>query len=278
MDDDSGGGRPDLAGFDIDRPNVARVYDCFLGGKDNFAPDREFVEKALQFEPKAALGARYNRAFLRRAVRYLVGEVGLTQLLDIGSGLPTQGNVGEVAHEIDPEVRVVYVDKDPVVHTHSKALLADARTTDIVLGDIRRPGDILANPAVRALIDFDRPVGLLLFAILHHIEDHEDPAGIATRLRDALPPGSHLAISSFRIPGPELPEIRAQTIEAEKLLTGTLGSGRFREDKEILGWFGDWELLEPGWVALPDWRPTVQGRVQQDGIYHTFFGGVARKK
>ena len=275
---DQPGGRYPVAGIDVSKPNVARVYDAFLGGKDNFAADREFVDNAIRIAPKAPLAARANRAFLRRVVRYLVGEAGITQLLDIGSGLPTQGNVSEVAHEIDPAVHVVHVDNDPVVYTHSKALLAGAPTTDIVDGDVRRPAEILADPALRALIDFGRPVGLLLIAILHHIEDHEKPAWIAAQLRDAMPAGSYLAISSFRMPGPELPELRAKTIEGEKLLTGKLGSGRWREDEEIITWFGGWELLEPGWVPLAEWRPAVRGRIRPDEVYHSFYGGVARKK
>jgi hypothetical protein len=232
----------------------------------------------MRLAPKAPLAAKANRAFLRRVVRYLVADAGLTQLLDIGSGLPTQGNVSEVAHEIDPAVHVVHVDIDPVVYTHSKALLANSSTTDIIIGDIRRPAEILADNAVRALIDLERPVGLLLIAILHHIEDHEDPARITAQLRDAMPPGSYLAISSFRMPGPELPELRAATIEGEKLLTGTLGTGRWREDREILTWFGDWELVQPGLVPLAEWRPAVTGRIKQDEVYHSFFGGVARKQ
>jgi hypothetical protein len=275
---DPSGNRRGLVDIDVSRPNVARVYDAFLGGKDNFAADREFVHKAIEIAPKAPLAARANRAFLRRVVRYLVAEAGITQLLDIGSGLPTQGNVSEVAHEVDPAVHVVHVDNDPVVYTHSKALLAGAPTTDIVTGDVRRPADILASPAVRALIDFDRPVGLLLLAVLHHIEDHEDPALIAAQLRDAMPSGSYLAISSFRMPGTDLPDLRAKTIEGEKLLTGKLGSGRWREDEEIIAWFGDWELLEPGWVSLAEWRPAVRGRIRRDEVYHSFFGGVAKKK
>jgi hypothetical protein len=274
----AGDDRRPAADFDVSKPNVARVYDAFLGGKDNFAADREFVDRVMRQAPKAPLAAKANRAFLRRVVRYLVADAGLTQLLDIGSGLPTQGNVSEVAHEIDPAVNVLHVDIDPVVYTHSKALLANSLTTDIILGDVRRPAAILADPAVRTLIDFGRPVGLLLIAILHHVEDHEDPAWIAAQLRDAMPPGSYLAISSFRMPGPELPELRAATIEGEKLLAGTLGSGRWREDQEILSWFGDWELLEPGWVSLAEWRPAVSGRIKQDEVYHSFFGGVARKK
>src|SRR5580658_6313772 len=273
----AGDARRLAADFDVSRPNVARVYDAFLGGKDNFAADREFVDRVMRQAPKAPLAAKANRAFLRRVVRYLVADAGLTQLLDIGSGLPTQGNVSEVAHEIDPAVNVLHVDIDPVVYTHSKALLANSLTTDIIIGDVRRPAAILADPAVRALIDFGRPAGLLLIAILHHVEDHEDPAWIAAQLRDAMSPGSYLAISSFRMPGPELPELRAATIEGEKLLAGNLGTGRWREDQEILSWFGDWQLLEPGWVSLAEWRPAVSGSIKRDEVYHSFFGGVARK-
>jgi hypothetical protein len=265
-----------LAGIDISRPNVARVYDALLGGKDNFSADRKFVAEWLQVAPKAALGAVTGRDFLRRVVRYLASEAGITQFLDIGSGLPTQGNVSEVAHEVNPEARVVHVDNDPVVYTHSLALLANARTTGFVLGDIRRPAEILDNPGTKALIDFTRPVGLLLLSILHHVKDHEDPAGIAAQLRDAMPPGSYLAISSLRLPSQGLPE-RAFIDERREAFEGTLGSGSWRADEEILSWFGDWELAEPGYVSLMDWRPPAQGDIARDAIYHTFFGGVARK-
>ena len=269
--------RPGM-GFDVTKTNVARVYDYFVGGKDNFAADREFAQAAMRIAPKAPLAALNNREFLARVVRYLVGEAGITQLLDIGSGLPTQGNVSEVAHQINPAVHVAYVDNDPVVYLHSKALLSNAVTADIVKADIRHPAEILTDPIVRSLIDFDRPVGLLLLAILHHIEDQEDPAGIAAQLRDALPAGSYLAISSLRKPGPELPEIRAKAIRAEKLLAQGLGSGRWREDEEILAWFGDWEPLLPGLVSLLEWRPPTADHIERDEIYHSFFGGVARKK
>ena len=275
--DDRSCNRYTVADIDITRPNVARVYDCFLDGKDNFTADREFVRRALEIAPKAPLAAKNNRAFLRRVVRYLVAEAGITQFLDIGSGLPTQGNVSEVAHAIDPTVHVVHVDNDPIVYTHSKALLADTFTTDIVVGDIRRPAEILADPDVRKLIDFGRPVGLLLFAVLHHVGDQDDPGSIMAQLRDAVPAGSYLAISSFRMPGPELPELRAVTIEGEKLLVGTLGSGRWREEEEILSWFGDWELLDPGLVSIMEWRPPPGTHVMRDELYHSFFGGVARK-
>lgn len=266
-----------VADVNITVPNVARVYDAFLGGKDNFTADREFVRQAMEVAPRAPLGARYNRAFLGRVVRYLVVEAGLTQFLDLGSGLPTQGNVSEVAHDIDPAIRVVLVDNDPVVYTHSKALLADRRTTDIAVGDIRRPQEILDDPVVRKLIDFDRPVGLLMFAIRHHVEDSDDPAGITAELRDAMPAGSYLALSSFHMPGPELRELRASTVKGEKLLVGTLGSGRWREEEEIRSWFGDWRLIDPGLVPLVEWRPPRGEPIPHDELYHSFYGGVASK-
>jgi hypothetical protein len=250
----------------------------FLGGKDNFAADREFVAEVLRFAPMAPLAAIANRQFLHRVVHYLVTEAGITQFLDLGSGLPTQGNVSEVAHQFSPEAHVVHVDNDPIVYTHGKALLADERTTDFVRGDVRRPAEILADPVVWSMIDFDRPVGLLLFAILHHIEDQDLPERIIAEFREAMPGGSYLAISSLRLPGPDLPELRAVTIEGEKLLTGTLGSGRWREDDEIFSWFGDWELIAPGLVPLGEWRPPVQGHLPYPELRNSFSGGVARKK
>jgi hypothetical protein len=270
--------RQALADIDITKPNVARVYDYFVGGKDNFAADREFARRAMEIAPKAPLSARSNRAFLRRVVRCLVGELGITQLIDIGSGLPTAGNVSEVAHQLNPDVHVVYVDNDPVVYTHGKALLSNPVNADVIKADIRDPGDILADPTVARLIDFDRPVGLLLLAILHHLHDDEQPGSIAARLRDAMPPGSYLAISSLRLPGRDLPELRATTIEGEKLLADGLGSGRWREDYEIHSWFGDWQLLPPGLVPLAEWRPEPGAVIDRDENYHSFSGGLARKR
>jgi S-adenosyl methyltransferase len=266
-----------LADIDITKPNVARVYDYFVGGKDNFSADREFARRAMELAPKAHLSAQNNRAFLRRVVRCLVGEMGITQLIDIGSGLPTAGNVSEVAHEINPDVHVVYVDNDPVVYTHSKALLSDPVRADIINADIRDPDGILADPTLARLIDFDRPVGLLLLAVLHHVQDDEGPNAIAAQLRDAMPAGSYLAISSLRLPGRDLPELRATTLKGERLLADELGSGRWRQDAQIRAWFGDWELLPPGLVSLAEWRPETADPIVRDETYHSFFGGLARK-
>lgn len=264
-------------GVDAKSPNIARVYDAFLGGKDNFAADRQVVEAAMRVAPDAPAGGLANRAFLRRVVRYLVRDAGITQILDIGSGLPTQGNVHEVAREINPSVRTIYVDNDPVVCIHGQALLADARTTEVVTADVRRPAEILGHPVVRQFIDSSQPVGLLMLAILHHITDIEEPAGIMAILRDAMPPGSYLAISSFRMPGPELAESRARAIEMERLFNEQLGTGRWRSDGAILAWFGDWELIAPGLVPLWDWRADNETDLPEGAIYQGFVGGVARK-
>jgi hypothetical protein len=172
---------------------------------------------------------------------------------------------------------VVYVDNDPMVGVHGQALLADGSNSVFVTADLRAPGDILSDAALAELIDFDEPVGLLLIAILHHIRDDEDPAGIVATLRDALPKGSHLAITSFRMPGPEHPEVAAQTAAVEKFFNEKLGTGRWRDHDEILAWFGDWELIEPGLVPVPEWRPDMPVPARKDQTYYGYVGGVARK-
>lgn len=265
------------ANFDVTKPNIARVYDAMLGGKDNFAADREFVAETLRWAPLAPLGAIANRKFLRRVVQYLVAEADVAQFLDLGSGLPTQGNVSEVVHEFSPQARVVHIDNDPIVYTHGKALLSDAGTTEFVLGDVRRPAEILANPVVRSMIDFGRPVGLLVFAVLHHVQDGDHPEQLIDEFRAAMPSGSYLAISSLRLPGRDLPEQRKVTIEGEKL-SSPLGPLRWREDSEITSWFGDWELIPPGLVPLADWRPPVEGHAPFPELQNSFFGGVATKR
>jgi hypothetical protein len=270
-------GRHELPNIDITKPNVARVYDYLIGGKDNFSADRAYASKVLEFAPKATIACQANRQFLGRAVRFMAGQAGISQFLDIGSGLPTQANVSEVAHEINPKAHVVYVDNDPMVYIHSKALLSDAERVEIIKADIRDPAEILAHPTVLSLIDFDKPVGLLLLAILHHIEDHEDPAWIAARLRDAMPPGSYLAISSFRMPSTETPELRAITPEGERIVAQGLGSGRWRDEAVIGSWFGDWDLVPPGLVPLADWRPDEHTHTERDEVYHSLYCGVARR-
>ncbi|WP_188191390.1 SAM-dependent methyltransferase [Nonomuraea sp. SYSU D8015] len=264
-------------GVDPTVPSIARVYDYFLGGKDNFAIDRQVAEEALKIAPDAREAGRANRTFLRRAVRYMVAEAGLRQLLDIGSGLPTQGNVHEIAQAAAPEARVVYVDNDPVVLAHARALLATDDVTTVVDGDLRRPGEILENPEVTGFLDFSRPVGLLLVSVLHHINDDEDPGGVTARLRERLAPGSHLAIVHFHNPGEEHPEAARIAVEAERNFNQNLGTGRWRTRAEILSYFGDWELVEPGLVPLADWRSEPDDLIRQDLTRYNVVAGLARK-
>jgi hypothetical protein len=264
-------------GIDPTRPSIARAYDAYLGGKDNFAVDRELVRRTNEVLPEGPASGRANRAFLRRVVRYLVEEAGIKQFIDLGSGLPSAGNVHEVAQEIDPAVRVVYVDNDPMVLVHARALLAIDSTTTVITNDVRRPREILDNAQVRSMIDFDEPVGLLMFAILHHINDWEDPEGISRTLRDALPSGSYVALSHFCDLSEEYPEEAERTAATEKIYAETLGTGRWRKRAEILSYLGDCELLEPGLVPIQDWRPDPN----DPGVpltHHWFVGGLARKR
>ncbi|MFC6082904.1 SAM-dependent methyltransferase [Sphaerisporangium aureirubrum] len=262
---------------DTSKPSIARVYDYFLGGKDNFAVDREIAEMVFKIDPNAAETGHANRGFLRRVVRHLTAEAGIRQFLDIGSGLPTQGNVHEVAQAVDPLTRVVYVDNDPIVLAHGRALLATNNTTTVIQADIREPESILNDPKVQAFIDFDEPVGLLLFAILHHLGDNEDPEGIAARFRDILPSGSYLAVSHFFNPGEAHPEVSKQVLESERICNEKLGTGRWRTQDEIQAYFGDFEMVDPGLVPLSEWRPDPEDLVHQGSTYYTIVGGLARK-
>jgi hypothetical protein len=273
-------------GVDVTRPAIARAYDAYLGGKDHFSVDEEVVRRTNEVLPEGPASARANRAFLRRVVRYLVDEAGISQFIDLGSGLPSAGNVHEVAQQYNPAARVVYVDNDPVVLVHAKALLAVNNTTTVITKDIRSPAEILDSEAVHKFIDLDKPVGLLLFAILHHINDSEDPAGIARTLRDALPAGSYLAISHFCNVADEYPDEAERTAATERIFNETLGTGRWRQRSEILSYFGDLELLEPGLVPIQDWRPETgeqvevtheSTRAEPPFASHWFMGGVARK-
>jgi hypothetical protein len=259
------------------KPNIARVYDYLLGGKDNFAADREIGEMSLRIMPDGREGPRSNRAFLRRVVRFLAAEAGIRQFLDIGSGLPSRGNVHEVAQAVDPKARVGYVDYDPVVVTHARALLATDFNT-VVEADLREPEVILHDPKVRKLIDFDRPVALLLLSILHHIPDDADPMAIVATLRDAVVPGSFLAISHLHKPGAERPEDAELARIGEDIFRKAFGAGQWRDADEIRGFFGDWELLSPGVVPVAEWRPDPADGYKKYLTHEFVLGGVARKR
>jgi hypothetical protein len=253
-------------------PHPARVYDFWLGGKDNFEADRVAAEQILLHLPGQRRSALENRRFLRRTVRFLAGEAGIDQFLDIGVGLPTQGAVHEVAHELVPWSRVAYVDYDPVVVSHGSALLAAPNQSVVVREDLRRPRELLANPVIREHLDFGRPVAVMLTAILHFVSEEDDPDAITAVLRDSLAPGSYLVIS--HICEELLPDM-ASAQRAMKIYEQASERILPRRAERIRGFFGDFELVEPGLVAKHAWRP-VTGVAPSDPT-DISLGGVARK-
>jgi predicted O-methyltransferase YrrM len=237
------------AGTDLDKPNAARVYDYYLGGSHNFAVDREMARKAMALWPELPLIMRANRAFLRRAVQY-VAEQGVTRFLDIGSGIPTFGAVHEIAREITSDARVVYVDRDPVAVAHSRLLLKDDPLSEVVEADLRDPADLLARPAVAALLEAGEPIAVLLVAVLHFVSDAEEPEKIVGLLRDAMPPGSLLVVSHAGLEG--RPD---QAGPHQDLYARTPTPMTMRSRERITGMFDGFDLVEPGVVYLSEWHP-----------------------
>jgi SAM-dependent methyltransferase len=246
---DVGSRVPDGAKVDPDTPSVARMYDYFLGGKDNFASDRQAAEEVTKVLPTVAGVARSNREFLRRAVRYVAGR-GVDQFLDLGAGLPTQGNVHEIAQSVDPGARVVYVDSDPVVISHGRALLARDENTAVTQADMRDIGQVLGDPMVRKLIDFERPVCVLFVAVLHFLADEEDPAGLVREYREALSPGSHLIVSHAAVE-------EQRNIQVGDAYRSASASAPFvaRTREQVTALLDGVEIVEPGVVRLHEWRP-----------------------
>ncbi len=258
------------AGVDPTTPNVARMYDFYLGGKDNFAADREAAERIMKIMPHAPEWVRTNRGFLVRAVEAL-SELGLRQFVDIGTGLPTQDSVHQVARRRGRGARVVYVDVDPVVVSHGRALLATDADSTVIQADMREPEAILTHPETRALIDFERPVAVLLVAVLHFVPGDREAAAIVSRLCSGLAPGSHLVIS--HITADEVaPDVASEGRQI--YATTSLGSITPRTPAQVSALFDGLELLEPGLVGVEYWRAGRQppGRTLPLG----FLGGVAR--
>jgi len=254
-------------------PQSARVYDYWLGGKDNFPADRAMAEAIARQVPSIRAQVRAQRAFMGRAVRFLVAEAGIRQFLDIGTGIPSAGNVHEVAQELTPEARVVYVDNDPIVLTHSRALLSSTPGGQLafILADLRQPKAILDDPAVAKTLDLGQPVGLVLVGIMHHLRDVDDPQGILTSLLDALASGSYLVLTQST---PDFdPEAMRGLAEVSER-GGIPNVPRSFADTERF--FSGLELVEPGLVPLPDWRPDL-GPAQEGGQSYAY-GGVARKR
>lgn len=259
--------------IDTSRPHPARMYDYYLGGKDNYLVDREAAAAVLQAVPEVRDIAWENRAFMQRAVRYLVGEAGIRQIIDIGTGIPAAGNVHEVAQQTEPGVRVAYVDNDPIVHVHASALLTGQGDTSIVLADLRDPQAILGHPKVRELIDPAEPTALLLVAILHFITAEEGPVDIVAAFRDALAPGSCLALSHGTADFHDQALADASTAVYSRATAPLV----LRGHAQVAALFQGWDLVEPGVVQVPLWRPDGKPprprQLAKIGIY----GGVGRK-
>jgi len=259
-----------LSKIDTSVAHIARVYDYWLGGKDNFAPDRAAAEAAMREDPNVVEGVRGNRAFLARAVRYLAGEAGIRQFLDIGTGIPAADNTHEVAQDVAPECRVVYVDNDPIVLAHARALLTTGSegATAYLDEDLRNVPEIVA--AAAGTLDLTQPVAVMLIGILHCIPDEDDPAGIVKQLMDAVPAGSYLAISH---PANDInnPGIRKLASKLNELMPMKL---RFRSRAQVAAFFDGLELVEPGLVRAPEWRPDAGTDLANPAA---LWGGVARK-
>jgi len=234
--------RPDI-------PSAARIYDYLLGGKDNYPADREVAEALVAQLPNARQAAWHNRGFLRRVVRYLVGEAGIRQIIDIGAGLPMAGNTHEVAQEVNPGTRVIYVDHDPVVLAHARNMLHRVADATIIRHDVTEPDAILADPELRSLIDFAEPVALLFLCVLHFVPDQDDPAGLITTLLDPFPAGSYVAISHGT------PDQTPEVTEAARELDEATEQGHARSRAAIADLVAGMDILEPGLVWLPQWRP-----------------------
>ena len=256
-----------------EQPNAARIYDYLLGGKDNYEVDRAAAEKLLEIVPDASVACYDNRQFFGRVVRYLVGgaQPGIRQIIDIGTGLPTLGQVHSVAHLIAPDTRVVYVDYDPVVLEHSRRLLANESSVVAIDRDLRRPEEIIRDPRVLSLIDFRQPVAILLIAVLHFIKDSEYPHETVERLKESMAQGSFLAISHVTGDNVTLDT----TAKVRKLYEGTTAPSTPRTRSDILRFFDGLKLVPPGLANVSEWRnefmPERPGRT-------IFYAGVGLKQ
>jgi SAM-dependent methyltransferase len=257
--------------IDTGTAHPARMYDYYLGGHDNYEVDRIAAEEVISIVPAIREMARANRAFLGRAVRFLAAQ-GVRQFLDIGTGIPGPGNTNEVAQQVAPDARVVYVDNDPIVLAHARALLADhdPEHTTVIRADLRDPEAILDYGLVRSVLDFDQPIGVLLVAVLHFVADRDDPIGIVRTLMSAVPPGSYLVVSHGT--GDFNPEAAAAAVRTYDR-TGAPIVARSKE--QVLEFFADLDVVEPGIVQVPWWRP--DGEVSEEAAAIWWYGVVGRK-
>lgn len=255
--------------LDVSKPSVARVYDALLGGKNNFAVDRALAQQTLRIAPDAREAVQAHRRLLGRVVRFMTNE-GLRQFLDLGSGLPTEQNTHQVAQSAAPMSRVVYVDSDPIVLSHGRALLAENDRTTVVAADIRDPKGILEHPRIRGFIDYERPLALLLAGVIHHMHDFEDPAAVVRGYIDAIPSGSLVLITHLCASGPA-------ALAVERSYLADLGTGRFRTFEEIEAYFDGLDVVDPGVVYVPQWHPETPITEPLTTGQQTIVVGVGRK-
>ena len=258
------------AEFDPERPNAARVYDYYLGGAANLKADRDFGKKVLEILPEARDYALFNRAFLRRAVRYCAGR-GVRQFLDIGAGIPTVGHTHEIAQQIDPDCRVVYVDNEALAVAHSELLLTNNPNAAAVHADLRQPDAVLNARETRRLLDFDEPIAVLMVALMHFIPDADDPKSLLKRYQQALAPGSYLVMSHATDEG-----LNVRVGTAAEMYRVTNKPACVRDRAQIAELFDGFELVEPGVVYTPEWRPDPEDNVAEPGR-SAALGGVGRK-
>jgi S-adenosyl methyltransferase len=257
--------------FRPDIPSAARIYDYLLGGKDNYPADRAVAESMIALIPNVRLAVQWNRAFLRRVVRYLIHEAGIRQIVDIGAGLPTVGNTHEIARDADPETRVVYVDHDPVVLAHARSMLHNVPNAAIIEQDLLEPDEILADPMLRSLIDFSEPTAFLLLSILHFVSDESDPAGLIAALLDPFPGGSHIAISHAT------PDTVPEVSDVERVFDEATEQAHVRSRSSVQKLVAGLELVEPGLTWPPEWRPDPGDEVPANAAESYYCVVVARK-
>jgi hypothetical protein len=257
--------------FRPDIPSAARIYDYLLGGKDNYPADRAVAESMIAQLPNVQLAVKWNRAFLRRVVRYLVCEADIRQIVDIGAGLPTVGNTHEIALDTSPETRVVYVDHDPVVLAHARSMLNGVPNTAIIEQDLVEPDEILADPVLRSLIDFREPTAFLLLSILHFVSDEADPAALIAALLDPFPAGSHVAISHAT------PDSVPAVKDVERVFDEATEQGHVRSRSAVMKLVAGLDLVEPGLAWPPEWRPDPGDEVPANAAEAYYCVVVARK-
>lgn len=258
--------------LEAEKPSIARVYDFLLGGSHHFAADRVAAGEFLARWPDATETMHVNRAFLGRTVRYLAGQAGIRQFLDIGSGIPTMGNVHEIAQQAAPDARVAYIDIDPVAVLHSQIILAGNDNAAAIQADLREPGEILRHPSLPALLDLSQPVALLLVAVIHFFPDASVPGSLVAELRDSLAPGSYVVISHATTDG-QPPHVA----DAMSHYNQTTAPFVPRSHADILRYFDGFDLIEPGLVKAPLWRPDHPGDAG-NGTRAAVYGGVGIRR